>query len=267
MRPIPSLRNKISKIKGIIFDLDGCIYIGDRPVEGAVEIVSMVRSLGYRILFLTNNSSLSREGYVRKLRGMGIDTSIDEVLTSGYATAKYILERYGPSNILAITENGFIEEAIELGHNVLPISMWEKADILVAGLDREFNYQKLRAALRAVLKGAIFIATNEDRTLPTELGPDPGAGSIVAAISFATNVKPIIIGKPSRIIMDMALDIMKMRPKDVMLVGDRLETDVMAAKSSGMVSVLISDRRPKKGPKPDFVIGSISSLAEILRKK
>jgi len=257
----------ISNLKAVILDLDGCVYIGEKPVEGAAETIEKLRQMGYRILFLTNNSTLSTAGYVNKLSRMGIQVKDEEILTSGMATAKYIYDVYGPSKILAVTEEGFVEEANRMSHVVVPFERFHEADIVVVGLDRRFNYQKLRAAVRAIMSGAKFIATNEDRTLPTETGPDPGAGSIVAAIKAATGVEPIVIGKPSKIIVNIAIEMLNVKNYETIIVGDKLETDVQAAASAGMLSVLISSTEPVGHPKPDFVISSITLLPELLSRR
>ncbi len=254
-------------MKAVILDLDGCVYIGERPVEGAANTIEELRRMGYRILFLTNNSTLSTAGYINKLNRMGIRIKDEEILTSGVATAKYIYEVYGPSRILAVTEKGFIEEARRMNHIVVPFENFQEADIVVAGLDREFNYQKLRAAAKTIMSGAKFIATNEDRTLPTETGLDPGAGSIVAAIKVATGVEPIVIGKPSKIIVNMALEMLNVKNYEAILVGDKMETDIKAAASTGMLSVLISNLEPVGDPRPDFVISSITLLPRLLSRR
>lgn len=258
---------EVSNVKAIILDLDGCVYIGERPIEGAVDAIEKLRQMGYRILFLTNNSTLSTADYVNKLNRMGIRTKEEEILTSGMATARYIYDVYGRSKILAVTEEGFVKEAIQMGHVVLPFERFHEADIVVAGLDRKFNYQKLRAAARAIMSGAKFIATNEDRTLPTETGPDPGAGAIVAAIKVTTGVEPTVIGKPSKIIANIALEMLNVKSYEVMLVGDKVETDIKTAESAGMLSVLISNTEPVGHPKPDFVISSIALLPKLLSRR
>lgn len=257
----------VSNLKAVILDLDGCVYIGEKPIEGAAEAVEKLRRMGYRILFLTNNSTLSTAGYINKLNRMRIKVKGEEILTSGMATAKYIYEIYGPSKILTVTEEGFIEEANRMGHVVVPFERFHEAEIVVVGLDRGFNYKKLRAAARAIMSGAKFIATNEDRTIPTETGPDPGAGSIVSAIKVATGVEPVVIGKPSKIIVNIALEMLKVKNYETILVGDKIETDVQAAASAGMLSALISNTEPVGHPKPDFVISSIALLPKLLSRR
>ncbi len=257
----------VSNLKAVILDLDGCVYVGERPVEGAASTISELRQMGYRILFLTNNSTLSTAGYVDKLNKMGIWAEEKEILTSGMATAKYIYDVYGPSKILAVTEEGFIEEANSMGHVVVPFERFHEASVVVVGLDRGFNYQKLRAAARAIMSGAKFIATNEDRTLPTETGPDPGAGSVVAAVKVATSVEPLIIGKPSKIIVNMALEILNVKNDEAALVGDKVETDVRAAVSAGMLSILVSGTEPVGHPRPDFVLKNITLLPKLLSRR
>jgi 4-nitrophenyl phosphatase len=225
--------------RSIFLDLDGCIYRGNQVITGVREALRGFREREVKILFLTNNSTMTSEDYAEKLRVMGIESAPGEFLTSGEAASHYILMNSGPSNILPITENGFKEYCRRMNHKVLGIKDWRLAEYVVVGLDRNFNYIKLRAGCRAIMNGAIFIATNVDRTIPTEDGLDPGAGSIVAAIREATLKEPIVIGKPSKIMMELALRRVGVSPSEILVVGDRLETDILAGKVIGADTALL----------------------------
>jgi 4-nitrophenyl phosphatase len=254
--------------RSILLDLDGCVYRGNQIIVGVREALRGFRERGVKILFLTNNSTMTSEGYAEKLRVMGIESVPEEFLTSGEAASHYILMNSGPSNILPITENGFKDYCRRMNHKVLEIKDWRLAEYVVVGLDRNFNYMKLRAACRAIMNGAIFIATNVDRTIPTEDGLDPGAGSIVAAIREATLKEPIVIGKPSKIMMELALHKVGVSPSEILVIGDRLETDILAGKVIGADTALLLsgattrdavERAPPQN-KPDYVAENLLEL-------
>ncbi|MEN2974094.1 MAG: HAD-IIA family hydrolase [Candidatus Caldarchaeales archaeon] len=229
----------MKKYEAIILDLDGCVYIGNQLIKGSREALDLFRRRGLKILFLTNNSTLTSEDYALKLKQMGIESSPEEILTSGEATSLYILRESGPSKILPITERGFIEYCGRMKHRVLNIEEWREAEYVVVGLDRELTYLKLKAAARAIMNGARFLATNIDLTIPSEDGIDPGAGAIAIAVKYSVGIEPIVIGKPSRIIMDLALERFAASPERTLVVGDRLETDVASGKSIGADTALV----------------------------
>jgi len=261
-----------SGYSGFIIDLDGCTYIGERLTEGAKEALDKLERLGVKVLFLTNNSGYTSEDYSMKLKRLGIDWSPEEILTSGEAASKYILARSGKSKILAVTGRGFKEYCRRMGHEVLPLARWAEAKYLVVGHDREISYEKLKAGLRAVLSGAEFIATNTDKTFPAPDGLEPGAGAIVASFKEMTGVDPIVIGKPSRIIMEMALERLGMKPEEVLVVGDRIETDIMAGKNIGSDTALVLTGVSKldevkgldESLKPTYVADNLLKLVELI---
>ncbi|MEM1769648.1 MAG: HAD-IIA family hydrolase [Nitrososphaerota archaeon] len=265
----------MKKYSGLILDLDGCIYWGDRLISGSREAVEKFRESGLKLFFLTNNSTMTSEQYSLKLKRMGIIVDPEEILTSGEATAIYILKESGLSRVMALTGEGFKEYCRRIGHVLVDIEQWSRVDYVVAGLDLEFNYMKLKAAMRAILSGAKFVATNSDSTIPVNDGVDPGAGAIVAAIRESTSVDPIVIGKPSRIIIDMCLEKMRLDRDKVLIVGDRIETDVEVGKRSGIDTALVLSgitTREKlesisREKKPDYVAENLLHLYEILYMK
>ncbi|RLG01846.1 MAG: hypothetical protein DRN49_00430 [Thaumarchaeota archaeon] len=260
------------RYKAFILDLDGCIYVGDQLVPGSDEAVEKLREIGVKIMYLTNNSGYTSEEYCVKLRKFGIKCFEEAVLTSGEVAATYIMEISGRSKILPITGRGFKEYCKRIGHVLLPIERWSEAEYVVVGLDREVNYSKLRAGLRAILNGAKFVATNADKTYPTPDGLDPGAGAIVAALRESSGTEPIVIGKPSKIIMESALRKLKTSPEEVLVVGDRFETDVLAGKNIGADTALVltgvSRREDLVGLppnlKPTYVAENLLKLIEII---
>ncbi|MHC1600842.1 MAG: HAD-IIA family hydrolase [Candidatus Nezhaarchaeales archaeon] len=255
-------------IKGVIVDLDGCVYVGNKPISGVPEALKELRSRGVRILFFTNNATKTPEEYLEKLMSMGIEASLNEIMTSSIIAASYIKRAYGPSRIYVVGTKALEEVIKSYGHEVVD----SNSNVVVVGLDFDFNYQKLSKASREIRRGASFIATNADATIPVENDVLPGAGSIVKAIEVASGVKPIIVGKPSRIALKEALLRLQLKPEEVLVVGDRPETDVKMGKrlkcKTALVLTGVTKERdvgtlPEK-LKPDFVIKSLRGLPSLL---
>ena len=261
----------LERIKGLVIDLDGTVYVGRKPVEGSAEALEKLREAGYRIVFMTNNSTLTRSMYVEKLRSMGITASVDEILTSGVIAARYVSSRKKNAKVFPVAEEGFTEEARILGVEILDESRYGEAEYVVVGLDRRLTYRKLAAAVKAINGGAEFIATNLDHIYPGEEGFEPGAGAIVAAIERASGVKPLSVGKPSEEANRQVLELLKLPGHEVAFVGDRIDTDMKAAKMAGAVGIMVMTGAAKlfnlseeRESRPDYVISSIAELPRIL---
>lgn len=245
-----------------ILDLDGVIYHGKRIIPGAGEAIHRLMEAGSRIIFLTNNATRSRESIAGKLKGMGIKCSAADVISSAYAASMYIKEQSGPSSIYPVGEQGLVEELRRAGHTIAE----QNTDLVVVGLDREFTYKKLSIGLDNLRNGAGFIATNTDALLPTEHGFLPGAGSMVAALRAASGKEPMVIGKPHRPIMDILLKEYGLNSKDCVMVGDRLETDILAGIRTDIRTVLVltgassMEDIESSGIRPDIVLESIADL-------
>jgi 4-nitrophenyl phosphatase len=253
------------KFKGFIFDLDGSIFKGDRPIAGAREVVEALRRQGRKVLFLTNNSASTTQSYVEKLCGMGIDVRQEEILTSAVATATYMrgLERGG---VYVVGEGSLKSALSDEGFPILDEESATEAKYVVCGLDRGVTYQKLAAASLALQNGAEFIASNADPRLPTDRGYMPGAGAIIDAIKATTGMRPKVIGKPTRRMMSMALKKIGLGRTEVAVAGDALETDIKAAKNAGIFSILfltgVTRREDLRHARilPDLTLDSIADL-------
>lgn len=249
--------------KAFILDCDGVLWRGDIPVPGAAETVRALRACGKTVVFVTNNSTLSRRGYAEKMRRMGIEASIDDVYCSSYVTAR-VLKLKGVKKVFVVGELGLIEELRGQGIELVEP---EEAECLVAGLDRNLTYRKLAKALECLRNGALFVATNTDPTLPAERGVLPGAGAIVAALETASGRKPdVVVGKPSPTMFQVVLEEKRLYPTETLVVGDRLDTDVMGAKLAGLAAALVLSGATTPGDlassrlKPDFVLSSLSEI-------
>jgi len=266
-------------MKAYILDLDGVIYRGSEVIAGAPDAVNRLRKSA-RVVFLTNNSTQSRDAVSARLNASGIRCRESDVITAGYAAAVYIRKRYGAQKIYPIGEAGLIHELKAEGHEIDPGGDWGRdrddgrevdavADFVVVGLDRDFTYEKLRIGLQNILAGAGLIATNTDPLLPVEHGFLPGAGAIVRALETASGRSAFVIGKPNPPMMDVVIDHLGLPLHECTLIGDRLDTDILAGSRYGMKTVLVlsgvetAESVRQSGIKPDAVIGSIAELREL----
>ncbi len=254
-----------------IFDLDGVIYRGDSVLPFAADALAALRGAGASIFFLTNNSTQTRESFRAKIEGMGIPVLPGEIMTSAYAAALYFQEQHlAGATAYVVGEEGVVDELSRVGVRVQQGEDREgPTDAVVVGLDREFTYRKLWHAQQAILAGALFIATNGDLTYPVEGGQlIPGGGSLVAAVQAASGVEPTVIGKPESYALLKILDLAGATPAETTMVGDRLDTDILAGRRMGFRTVLVLtgvtgqddvDNAPPE-MRPDNVIPDLSYL-------
>ncbi len=229
------------KPQAYVFDLDGVVYRGGHPIEGAVEKINSLISEGEKVIFLTNNSTLTRGQFAEKLKKVGVMTDAGMVINSTYASALHLTEVFGrPCCVYAVGECGLAQEFEKYGFEVIRHdARTGRADAVVVGLDREFTYEKLRCAHSHIAAGARFFATNADSTMPVEHGFVPGCGSIVASIRTASGIEPEVVGKPHDPMMRILIKEYNLQPEKCILVGDRLDTDIVAGNKFGFYTVLV----------------------------
>ena len=262
----------LSNVRGLVIDLDGCVYVGNKPIAGAGAALSKLREMGYKILFLTNNSTLTRRRYAEKLRGMGIVVDENEILTSGVIAARYINDLKKGAFVFPVAESGFTDEAEALGLKMVSDDEWKRAEFVVVGLDRELTYRKLASAAHAINAGARFVCTNLDNVYPSERGFEPGAGAIAAALEKATGIKPISVGKPSEETNKQVFAALGLKSHEVAFIGDRIDTDIRSARLAGSLGILVRTGAArlfdigKSSEKPDYVIESLADLPRLLEK-
>ncbi len=227
---------ELNSIKLAILDIDGVVIKGRTPIPEAIKGIKLLKEKGINVVYLTNNSTRTRKRLAELLGDIGIDISISDIFTSSYLTALY-LDREADKNvrIFIVGEEGIVFELEELGFRNLFWSNYEPPiDYVIVGMDRNFNFQKLTYAQQAIFSGARFIATNIDPTFPTENGIIPGGGSIVKAVETASRKQPVVIGKPEIVGLKLILTQFDIEdPKEVILIGDRIETDLIAGKRLG----------------------------------
>jgi 4-nitrophenyl phosphatase len=250
-------------IRGLLFDMDGVLYRGHRPLPGARAILTGLERRGVPYALVTNNSTRTPRQYVRHLAAMGMRVPEGRILTSSVVAAEYLRKILRPGRrVLVIGERGLQHAVRRAG--LVPSE--ERVAAVVVGLDRRLTYRTLAVAVQALLRGAVFVATNPDRLLPTEAGAIPGAGALVAALVYATGRRPIMIGKPRPALLRQAMARIGTRPQETVMVGDQVATDVAAGRAAGVYTVLVRSglappqRARGARPRPDLVVQDLREL-------
>jgi HAD superfamily hydrolase (TIGR01450 family) len=251
--------------RGWLFDLDGTVYLGEALIPGADRTIARLRAAGRRVAFLSNKPLYTRDDYAGKLTRLGIPAGPDDVVNSSIVLARYLarLDRAAP--VFVIGEPPLIGELTAHGFEV---RQDHRVRWVVIAFDRTFDYAKLATALRAVRQGARLIATNPDRTCPTDEGEIPDCAGMIAAVEAVSGATvETIVGKPSPIILDVALASLGVPAADAVIVGDRIETDIVMGKRLGLGTVLVLTGITRAGDpripevRPDLVVSSIADLA------
>jgi len=255
-------------IQGYLLDLDGTVYLSDRLIDGAAETISALRKRGRRIVFLTNKPLYSRADYAQKLTHLGVPATEDDVINSSYVLAHYLAERAPAARVYAIGEPPLLAELESAGLSLCDNP--EKIEYVIAAFDRTFTYDKLNIGFQAIRLGAYFVATNPDRTCPIEGGEIPDAAGVIAALEATTNTKvEVVVGKPSPVIVSVAINRLGVRRDECAMVGDRLNTDMRMARDAGLTGILtlsgVTSRIDLSNCKiePDYVIESIAALSAL----
>jgi HAD superfamily hydrolase (TIGR01457 family) len=260
---------KLDEIKGFLLDMDGTLYLGDHLLPGGLELLDLFNQRGIPFMFLTNNSSKSKEEYHAKLIRLGIGAENARVFTSGDATVRYILEETSAKKVFLVGTPG-LESTFKANGIVL---VETDPELLVLGFDTTLTYDKLRKLCEYVVDGVPYIATHPDINCPTPTGFMPDIGSMIAMIKVSTGREPdLVIGKPNRIIVDMIAAELGVRAEACAMVGDRLYTDIALGQTAGVTTVLVLSGETSREDldssifKPDYVFDDLRDLGEWLRK-
>jgi phosphoglycolate/pyridoxal phosphate phosphatase family enzyme len=250
--------------RGWLFDLDGTVYLGDRLVPGAAETIAALRADGRRVAFLSNKPLETRGDYARKLTRLGVPAAEDDVVNSSLVLARHLATLDAGAPVFVIGEPPLVAELRAHGFDV---RMDHRVRWVVIAFDRTFDYGKLNTALQAVRHGARLIATNPDRTCPTEDGEIPDCAGMIAAVEAVTGARvEAIVGKPSPIILEVALARLGVPAAEAVIVGDRIETDIVMGRRLGLATVLVltgvtrADDARVAEIAPDLVLPSIRDL-------
>ena len=262
---MPTLLEYFPGLKAIVLDMDGVLWRDKQPIGNLASIFKRIADLGLKVVLATNNGTKNVTEYQEKLDGFGVTLKEWQIINSAMACGSYLQEHFpqggklyvvgSPSLKDTLRNYGF--EIVEEGVPVLAV---------VAGLDRQINYTKLRNATLQIYKGAVFIGTNPDRTFPTPEGLVPGAGSILAAIEAATYTPPIIVGKPSPLLYNLALERLGVNPQQIIAIGDRYDTDIAGGIRAGIKTALLlsgvedASRSSEWIPAPDIIAQDLTEL-------
>jgi 4-nitrophenyl phosphatase len=240
MTPVQSaphpLTSALGSIRYLITDMDGVLWRGPAPLPGLAEFIRFLRRRSIKLVCATNNASTLAEKLAARLQGWGADVTPAEIVTSATATADYLATILPPgSRLYVIGLEGLRTPLLARGFELAE----REVAAVVVGIDWNVTYQQFKQAALLIRAGAKFIGTNGDRTFPTPEGIVPGNGALLALIETATDVKPIVIGKPEPLLYEMALKRLNAVPDQTLVLGDRLETDILGAVRLNLKSALV----------------------------
>jgi HAD superfamily hydrolase (TIGR01450 family) len=252
---------------GLIVDLDGVIWLGGTPIDGAAETIAYLRANGIRLLFLTNDPQSSAAAHAARLNAIGIPASRSDILTAAAATARYLAAHtaLAGAELVAIGSAALHDELRAEGFHLLEPREARRARAVVVGGHDGFDYAELRVATTAVFAGAQLYATGRDAVFPTSDGPSPATGAILAAVETATGVRATVIGKPEPYVFEIARDALAPCER-VAVVGDHLVSDIAGAKRAGFAAILVlsgtatEDEIEWAPIQPDLVLPSLAAL-------
>lgn len=262
----------ISTMKLYLFDMDGTLYIGDQLFSFTKELLSAISASGGKYLFMTNNSSKSVNDYIKKLEKLGITSQRDDFITSSQATAFYLKKYHSGKTLYVCGTQSFKQELTMEGFTVSEdIS---QTQCIVMGFDTELTFQKLHDVSYLLLTqpDLPYIATNPDLVCPTEFGSVPDCGSVCEMIYNATKKRPVVIGKPSPLMPELAMERWGVAKEYTCVVGDRIYTDIQCGLNAGITGILVlsgettQDILESSPNKPHFVLSDASEILLQLQK-
>ena len=261
----------LKKIKLYLFDMDGTLYLGSRLYDFTQELLAEIRRTDGKYLFITNNSSKSVADYVEKLAKMGIAATKEDFMTSSQATAYYLKQNH-PGKVLYVCGTRSLIAELE-GEGFEVTTDIDKTECIVMGYDTELTYQKLWDVSKLLLtkKDIPYIATNPDLVCPTEFGSVPDCGSFCIGIKNATGREPVVIGKPSPLMAELAMAKWGYEKEQTLVVGDRIYTDIKSGLNAGTYTALVLSGEStlqtlEESPdKPHLVLADAGEMLKVLR--
>jgi len=253
-------------MKRYCFDLDGTVYRGKTGIPTAVDFIHALQAQGNEPFYVTNNSSKTREQLQQALRSIGIEAPVSNIYSSALATAKYVAKHFAKAKVQVIGSDG-IRAALEL--EGVQVSHNSEVDVLVMGIDRTINYERLAEACLTVQRGAKIVGTNEDIRFPTEAGFVPGNGSLVRLVANVGGVEPVFIGKPSPVMLEMIAEEHQLSRHDLVMVGDNYDTDILCGINYGCTTVHVGtgvtpiEVAKEKSLPPTYIVEDLSKLPHL----
>ena len=261
---------KLRQVRAVLFDMDGVIYVGNRPLPGVQAMLDYLDSTGRRWLCITNNASNTSEMFADKLAKMDIKAQPINILGSAEATAAWLGEQVpAKGKVIMLGMEGLRTALLNEGFTL--VTNPDEAEFAVAGINFNLTYEDVANVALAIRKGARFVGTNIDPTYPAERGQIPGTGSIIAMLKAATDVEPEIVGKPYPGMYELAMHRLSAEPTTTLMVGDRYETDIAGATKLGLVTAgvltgISSQADFEAGtPPPDLILAGMEALLAVFK--
>ena len=258
---------RLADLRGLIIDMDGVLWHGEDPLPGLAEFFETLQARGIKFVLATNNPSRRPEEFAEKARRFGIPVEAGDVVTCVQAVIHYLKQKYSPgTRVHAIGEAALKEQLEDAGYVLAD----EDVQAVIVALDRQLNHDTFKRATLLIRAGAEFIGTNADPSYPTEEGFVPGSGMMVIALAATSDTQPVVMGKPGRVLFDLALERMQLPLERVASVGDRLDTDIAGGQQLGMQTILllsgIASRDDLAGSPvhPDWVFENLAALGKAL---
>lgn len=259
----------LTEIRALVYDMDGVLWRGKEALPGLNEIFDWMDAERIPYLLATNNSMSTAQMYVDRLKGHGVTVPKEAIITSGIAVRDYLRANYPPDvTVGAVGMQALLEVLFDEGGFTRDD---HRPQVQVVGTDLNYGYGDIKRACLAIRAGAAFIGTNPDTTLPTEEGLVPGCGAMLAALVASTDVQPTVIGKPEKYMFELACQRLGLQPHEVLMVGDRLDTDILGANRIGsrtaMVLTGVSTRQEivTTGIEPTIVVADLVELLDKLK--
>jgi NagD protein len=253
------------EIHAWLMDMDGVLVHEEQAVPGADRFVARLREREIPFLVLTNNSMYTRRDLTARLRASGLEVPEEAIWTSALATAKFLEDQRPGGSAFVVGESGLTTALHSAGYTLAE----RDPDYVVLGETRTYSFERITRAIRLILDGARFIATNPDTTGPTTEGVLPATGSVAALISKATGVDPYFVGKPNPLMMRSALNAIDAHSESTAMIGDRMDTDIVAGLEAGLHSVLVltgvtpsRDAAERYPYRPSRIVESVANLVD-----
>ena len=257
-------------MKGVIFDLDGTVYLSDHLIPGARQVIEQLRGQGHGMVFVSNKPLQSRTDYAAKLTRLGVPTHPDDVINSSLVLTRYLGREMPGATVFVIGEPPLLEE-LAAGFRLSEDP--DEIEVVIASFDRTFDYRKLNIGFQALRRGARFFATNADATCPVAGGEIPDAAAVIGALEGCSKRKvELVVGKPSPLIVEVALEQLGLPAGECLMVGDRVETDILMGHRAGMTTALVLTGVTRQADlahapaQPDYVLESIAEVPQLFDK-
>jgi NagD protein len=253
-------------IESWLMDMDGVLVHEANALPGADRFLARLRELGLPFLLLTNNSIYTRRDLAARLQASGLDVAEDAIWTSALATARFLEGQRPGGTAFVVGESGLSTSLYQVGYTLTD----RDPDYVVLGETRTYSFERITQAIRLIGEGARFIATNPDPTGPSPSGPLPATGSVAALITKATGVEPYFVGKPNPLMMRSALNALEAHSETTAMIGDRMDTDIVAGLEAGLETILVlsgvttaaeTERFPYR---PSRIVDSVADLIDDL---